>query len=101
MTTPKEIYKRLKFAEAMKRKIAKADAKILVAREAKEALIATCPHYHSWYKNCGSSSGSWDQYDEHYWSEYHCEDCGHRWNTDQSYENRAKYPYAVDRTHDR
>lgn len=57
------------------------------------ALEDSCPHYHSWYENKGST-GSWDR-DDHYWRDYECEDCGKRWTTDQSMEQERKYPHAV------
>lgn len=91
----KEVYKRLKFKEQMQKKVAKADAVIKKAYQKLYDLQETCPHYDSEYRNRGNSES------EVYWRNYECHDCGKRWETDQSYGNYAKYPYAVDKTYDR
>jgi hypothetical protein len=95
--TPKEIYKRLKYQEAMQKKVAAAENKITVAEKALEAIIKTCHHYHCTYVNKGST-GSWDR-DDYYWREYECADCGDRWTTSQSREDEKKFPYAVNKTY--
>ena len=97
--TPKEVYNRLKYAEAMKKKVAAVKKKIHKAECELARLEESCKHYHSSYKNHGST-GSWDR-EDHFWRIYECEDCGARWETDQSYELYKKYPYAVDKTYER
>jgi len=95
----KEVYKRLKFKEQIQKKVAKARLAIQKAEEKLEAIRDTCPHYDSEYRNRGNT-GSWDREDV-FWREYECHDCGKRWQTDQAYENYAKYPYAKDMTYER
>lgn len=56
-------------------------------------LQKSCPHYHSFYEDKGSS-GHWDREDS-YWRDYECMDCGKTWTTDQSYNQNKKYPHAV------
>ena len=100
MITPKETYKRAIFAEKMKKKVAALDKKMIDLRFKQDQLMETCPHYHSSYRNRGNS-GNWDRGDDYYWREYQCDDCGKRWNTDQTWEEEKKYPYSVNRTHEK
>jgi transposase-like protein len=95
----KEVYKRLKFKEQMQKKVAKAKDGIKKAYQKLEDIQKTCPHYDSEYRNHGST-GNWDR-DDSYWRNYECHDCGKKWQTDQSYEQYEKYPYAVDKTYER
>lgn len=95
----KEVYKRLKFKESMQKKIAKAEDQIEKAYSKLHELQESCPHYDSVYKNRGST-GSWDR-DDSFWREYECFDCGKKWQTDQSFTQDEKYPYAVDKTYER
>lgn len=62
-------------------------------------LQVECPHHNLEYKNKGNSGG-WD-YDDSYWTEWYCPDCCKRWNTDQSYAIKQKYPHATDKTYER
>ena len=97
--TAKETYKRLQFAEEMKKKVKRAEASVARAEKKLAELQLSCPHYHSEYKNKGSDGG-WD-YEASYWREYICDDCGDRWTTNQDREADQKYPYAIDKTYDR
>ena len=95
--SPKEVYKRLKFKEQIQKKVETAKKNIAKAEAKLDALQDSCPHYDSEYVNKGST-GSWDR-DDSFWRDYTCNDCGKKWQTDQSYEMYAKYPYAIDRTY--
>jgi hypothetical protein len=51
-------------------------------------LQNTCPHETSVYSARGST-GNWD-WDDSYWYEHHCYDCGKRWTTEQKPEFRSR-----------
>lgn len=90
--TKEDIKKQSKANSIVKKRIS-IENKIQYWNNKLKELYEFCPHYNSWYENCGSS-GNWDR-DESYWRHYECEDCGNRWNTDQSYEQEKKYPYSI------
>lgn len=92
-TPTKAEIKRMREADAIAKRRKAIKAKIREWSEKLTALEDSCPHYHSWYENKGST-GSWDR-DDHYWRDYECEDCGKRWTTDQGIEQERKYPHAV------
>lgn len=94
---PEIVYKRMKYAEAMKKKVAAAKKKIRAADNELAKLVKSCKHYHSFYKNHGNV-GNWDR-DDSYWRIYECEDCGGRWEIDQSIEAEKRFPYAINRTY--
>lgn len=54
-----------------------------------EEIKIICQHPEVTKKYCGSR-GNYDPSCDHYWIEWACPDCGKKWNTDQSRENRLK-----------
>lgn len=85
--------KRLEIADGITKRRRAIEAKIGEWSDRLGALQDSCPHYHSWYENKGST-GSWDR-DDHYWRDYECEDCGRIWTTDQGIEQDRKYSHSV------
>ena len=86
--------KRIERSESIVKRRRAIEAKINEWSNKLVALEEECPHYNSWYENKGNSGG-WD-YEDSYWRDYECEDCGKRWTTDQDYETKKKYPHAVE-----
>jgi hypothetical protein len=63
--------------------------------EALALLRITCQHPTPTFQYKGSS-GNYDPSDNSYWMEWHCPDCGKKWTTDKSREERLRYPGAVE-----
>lgn len=76
----------VKRRQAIENKIKQWDARL-------NELQKSCPHYHCYYEDKGST-GNWDR-DDSFWRNYECMDCGRAWTTDQSYKQDKKYPHAV------
>lgn len=49
---------------------------------AERDLQAACSHVNVSKKHC-ADTGNWDSYDDSYWIEYRCPDCGKFWSEDQ------------------
>lgn len=49
---------------------------------AERDLQAACSHVNVSKKYC-ADTGNWDRYDDSYWIEYRCPDCGKFWSVDQ------------------
>lgn len=84
--------KRMDEADGIARKRRGIEAKITQWNAKLTALEEACPHYNSWYENKGNTGG-WD-YDDSYWREYECMDCGKRWHTEQDRKNDKLYPHT-------
>lgn len=57
-------------------------------------LQEKCTHQGNLTYKYNGSSGNWDRNDS-YWIEWHCKDCGKRWNTSQDnsyYQTEKQYP---------
>ena len=81
----------------------KLEAKITELHGKITELQETCRHDNLTYK-CGGSSGNYDPSADCYWIDWHCEDCGKRWTTDQDniyHLTKVVYPQARDITRTR
>lgn len=81
----------------VKKKRLQIENKMCILQEKLEILREECPHQDLTYKY-GGSSGNYDRYDDSYWIDWSCNDCGKRWVTsqDNSYHlTSVVYPHAV------
>lgn len=83
-------------AQARAKAAAIKQAELLIAN-ARIKLECDCPHVGLAYKY-GASSGNYDLSVDSYWTDWHCQDCGKRWQTDQSVNHNLKYPHAKNAT---
>lgn len=66
----------------IKRKIERLNSKIQKLREDIKQVQEACPHADLTYKY-GGDSGNYDRSQDCYWIDWHCNDCGKSWTTDQ------------------
>ncbi len=83
--------------KSIKRRLAAYDKKVQDLEIVLKQIHLDCPHVSLTRKSSGSS-GNWDR-TEFYWYEWKCPDCRKFWTTAQTYEEREKYPHAIDITY--
>lgn len=62
--------------------VSELDARIAELTQQKWVLQAKCRHRNAVAEYRGDT-GNWCEADDRYWIDFHCYDCGHRWQEDQ------------------